>query len=154
MASRGDNVAQNVAISKSVAPAGDSPRIPDEALRDVLAKLAAGVSVAGTPEWETVGAHALRLAERDARLWPTHASEYVGAYAMAVIEFFLTRPKVAASAARPWALAVIKGRLAARTAVGAEALCGLTSRDPLTHRTRMADVPRIVSLDRLIEFGG
>jgi hypothetical protein len=132
---------------------GRQPRA-DAALQVVLDKLISGQTVRGTPEWEAVGAHVLSLAERDARLWPTHPAEYVGAYAMTVVEFFLTRPKVAASAAKPWGLAVIKGRLAARTAVGAEALCGLTCRDPLTHRTRLADVPRIVSLDRQIDVGG
>jgi hypothetical protein len=150
--SQSEDTALDVASAASTAPASDAP--PEAPLRRVLEQLAAGVSVAGTPDWETVGAHVLRLAERDARLWRSHASEYAGAYAMAVIEFFRTRPTVAANAARPWGLAVLKGRQAARTAVGAEALCGLTYRDAVTHHTRMADVPRVVSLDRLAELGG
>jgi hypothetical protein len=152
MTSHSDNGPWDLATPASEVPASDGPCLPDVELRCVLEKLIAGQSVAGMAEWEQVGAQVLTLAERDAQQWRRHASEYVGAYSMAVIEFFRKRPRVAANAASPWGLAVAKGRLAARHAVGAEALCGLTCRDPITHHTRFADAPHVVSLERFSEF--
>jgi hypothetical protein len=127
---------------------------PDTALHRVLERLVAGEDVAGTPEWEAVGAHLLVLAERDAQDWRLHANEYVGAYVMEVIAMFRRRARTVVRAPSPWGLAVSKGRLAGRYAVGLEALGGLTGRDAVNHRIRLADVPRVVSLESLVELGG
>lgn len=134
------------------APALSDP--PDEALQRVLHRLVGGENVAGTTEWEAVGAHLLVLAERDARDWSVHAAEYIGAYVTEVIVMFRKRPNTVRCAPSPWGVAVAAGRLAGRYAVGLEALGGLTGRDAINHRVRLGNVPRVVSLERLAEVGG
>lgn len=125
----------------------------EEALRRVLERLVAGRDVTGQAEWEIVGRHVLALAERDALDWPSHASEFIGAYAAEVIALFRRYPQTVADAERPWGLAVAKGRLAGRYAVGLETLVGLTGRDEVSHRVRMTSAPRVVSLENLAELG-
>ena len=44
---------------------------------------------------------------------------------------------------RPWALLIARGRAAARAAVTAEAKVGITARDPVTHRVRIAELKTV-----------
>lgn len=125
---------------------------PDQALSRVLHHLQAGAEVDGTADWEIVGAHLLALAERDAQDWRGHASEYIGAYVAEVIALFRRRPDTVACASKPWGVAVAKGRLAGRYAVGLEALVGLTGRDEVIHRVRVSRMPCVVSLESLAEL--
>lgn len=127
---------------------------PEEALPLVAERLLMGATVAGVIEWDIVGAHALALAERDAHDWPSHADEYVGAYVAEVFTLLRRRPDVVANASRPWGVLVNSGRRAGQYAVSLEALGGLTGRDPVNHRVRLSDVPRVVSLESLAELGG
>lgn len=127
---------------------------PDTVLRLTLAKIASGNAVDGTAEWEAIGRHVIGLAERDAKQWQRHASEYAGEYVAAVVELLRDRPEAVISADSPWGLAVSTGRRAGQRAVGAEAACGLTARDLRTHRPSHVGAPRVVSLDQLIETIG
>jgi hypothetical protein len=127
---------------------------PEEALEQVAQRLLVGAEVADMIEWEIVGGHTLALAERDAKDWPTHADEYVGAYVAEVFTLLRRRPDVVANASRPWGVLVNSGRRAGQYAVSLEALGGLTGRDPVNHRVRLSDVPRVVSLESLAELGG
>jgi hypothetical protein len=130
-----------------------APNPADEALDRVLKRLVAGADVAGTAEWEAVGAHVLALAGRDARDWRGHASEYVSAYVTEVIAMFRRRPDAVACLPRPWGVAVARGRLAGTYAVGLQALRGLTGRDEVNHRIRLSDAPRVVPLESIAELG-
>jgi hypothetical protein len=131
----------------AASPAVDRPDASSDSwLRSALTDLDLN-GFDGQKDWEAIGAMALAFARRDGRHWRNHADEYVGAYVAAVISLFRERAASVIQARSPWGLAVAKGRFAGQTAVGAEATCGLTDRDPVSHRVRFADVPRIVSFD-------
>ena len=123
----------------------------DAALHAALAKLVAGDDVRRTAEWEDVGLHLIVLARREARRWPQHSTEYSGEFIAAGIDLLRKRPAAVIGARSPWGVIIAAGRHAGQRAVGAETVCGLTARDPVTHRVRFAHAPRVVSLDRLIE---
>lgn len=131
----------------------ESPADPttDTGLRATLSSLVAEHRFTGSPEWEAIGAHLLLLAERDAWRGHHHAAEFTGAYVAAGVELLRRHPDAVLSARSPWGLVVTKARHAGQHAVGAEATCGLTDRDPQTHHVRFANVPRVVSLDGIVE---
>lgn len=124
----------------------------EAALQSVLARLACGEDVLGSAEWELVGKHVLALAERDAVDWARHADEFIGAYATEGIALIRRRPDTLLRAQSPWGVVVAKGRLEGRYAVGLEAVVGLTGRDATNHRIRLADAPRVVSMESLIDL--
>jgi len=142
---RGGRDAAHPGTAEFTAPPGDVAG--NDGLRRALATMVAEGSYAGRPEWEAIGRQVLTLADRDGWRWRRHASEYQDAYVLAAIEFLRDHPESVINARNPWGLVVTRGRFAGEWAVGAQATCGLTDRDPVSHRVRFADVPRVVSLN-------
>jgi hypothetical protein len=108
-----------------------------------------GRPFAGTPQWEAIGAQVLYLAERDVCPWPRHSAEYSGAFTFGCIDFLVRRTTTVLNARSPWGLLITTGRRHAKSALGAEMACGLTARDPVTHRRRYADAATVISLAAL-----
>jgi len=103
--------------------------------------------------WDEIGAEVLERAERDARGWGGHAAEFAGAYAVAVIEALKLRADKVLHSRSPWGLLSRIGQQAGLRAVGELTTGGLIARDETTHRVRLSDVPRVVSLDSLTLSG-
>ena len=112
----------------------------DEDLRTALCELAACSNPVGMPLWETIGRQLLALARRESLSWPRHAQEFQGAFVDDAIKRLRRYPETVISADHPWALLSTHARRAARAAVAAESRAGLTDRDPVTHRVRIAEL--------------
>ena len=129
---------------------GSADPSSDDGLRVALVRMEARPT-SHAADWEAIGTAILSRARRDSRLWQRHAAEYQSAYVGAAIELLTLNPMTVVNARSPWGLVVSKGRMAGQRAVGEEVSCGLTDRDPVSHHVRFANVPRVVSLDHLIE---
>lgn len=124
---------------------GYQQKLDDDYLRAALVTLAGKQHWPGTPEWEAIGQQLIELAARDAQGWSTHAEEYQSSYIAAAIKLLRKRPDTVGAARSPWALLVVRGQTAGRTAVGAEASLGLTNRNNDTHQVRFTDVPQVIT---------
>jgi hypothetical protein len=129
------------------------PRTQDVSLRALASQLVVRGDVEDRADWEAFGKQLIACAQRDARHWPGHAAEYTSEYIAHAVELVRRRPSSVVNADSPWGYLVSASRRAGSRAVGAEVACGLTARDPLTHRSTFAGTPRVVSLDQLIEEG-
>jgi hypothetical protein len=126
----------------------------DAGLRTALTRLTSGPSQSHAEVWRLLGDQLLTIARRDARWSRRERDEYVGVYLLAGLEALSGRPERLLRTATPWALLITICRRGAAVAIAAGARGGLTGRDPVTHRTTTAAVPRVVSLDALREATG
>jgi hypothetical protein len=134
----------------------DEDRFDDEDLRTALRELAAYPSPVGMPQWETIGRQLLAVARRESLHWPSHAQEFQGAFVDDAIKRLRRYPEKVITADHPWGLLIVRARRAAHAAVAAESRVGITDRDPVTHRVRIAELTKltVTSYEAMVERSG
>lgn len=132
---------------------GEAELLDDDQLRTALTDLATLPDRQGLPQWEAIGRQLIALAKLESLEWHWHAEEFQGALIDDAIKRLLRYPQKVIAADHPWWLLITRARRAAKGAVAAESRVGITDRDPVTHRLRIAELGalKVSSYDVLVE---